>query len=81
MAHIDPTPTDTGLWDEQETAARLSVSPRTLEAWRGRGGGPPYLRLARRCIRYSPAAVGAWLRERERRSTSDPGPRPEARHA
>jgi len=75
MARDIPTLTDaSGLLDEEQTARLLRVSPRTLEAWRYRGGGPPYLRLARRCIRYSPAAVGEWLQGLERRSTSDPGP-------
>jgi len=74
MAHDTPTQADGGLWDENQTAATLGVSTRTLEAWRYRGGGPPYYRLGRRCIRYAPAVVAAWLRERERRSTSDPGP-------
>jgi len=74
MAHDIATPADIALWDDDETAARLSVSTRTLEAWRYRGGGPPYVRLARRCVRYDPRAVAAWLRERERRNTSDPGP-------
>lgn len=55
----------------QEEAARiLNVTPRALEAWRYRGGGPHYLRISGRCIRYRLADLQAWLSERERASTS-----------
>jgi hypothetical protein len=50
-------------------------SPRTMENFRGRGGGPRYLVLSRRRVVYTKRAVREWLAERERGSTSDRGPR------
>lgn len=38
---------------------------RTLDQWRYRGLGPSYINLGRH-IRYTPAAIEAWLSERER---------------
>lgn len=57
---------------EQEEAARLNVSRRTLQAWRVRGEGPPFVKLGR-AVRYSPADVDHWIETRSRRHTSDPG--------
>jgi hypothetical protein len=68
------------LHTEKQEAARLRVSTRTLQAWRYRGGGPPYLKLGSGswgAIRYDPADVDAWLEECTRTSTSDPGPETE----
>ena len=38
--------------DSREAAKRLGLSPRTLEAWRRRGAGPPYRRFGR-AVRYA----------------------------
>lgn len=61
------------LRTEQQEAERLNVSVRTLQAWRYKGGGPPFFRLGT-AIRYDPAAVDSWLEDQIRSSTSDPGP-------
>jgi hypothetical protein len=55
-----------------ETAYLAATSIRTLEAWRARGGGPPYVQIGR-SIRYRRGDVLEWLAERRRTSTSDPG--------
>lgn len=45
-----------------EVAAILGVTPRTVERWRNlTGGGPPYVRIGRRTIRYEAAAVAAFV--------------------
>ena len=55
-------------------AAHLSgQSNRTLEAYRSRGGGPPFVRIGR-AIRYRRGDLLDWLAARRRTSTSDPGP-------
>jgi hypothetical protein len=36
---------------EGQAARLLGVSPRTMQAWRLRGGGPPYLKIGR-AVRY-----------------------------
>ena len=64
-----------------EASAFLDCAERTLECWRQRGGGPPYIRLvpagarAVRAVRYRLADLEAFITEREVASTSDPGPR------
>ncbi len=59
--------------DETATAKLLGVSKRTLQGWRWRGGGPPFLRIGMRAIRYDPCALRAWIEEQRRTSTSDLG--------
>ena len=57
-----------------QVAAILSLSPRTLEQLRVKGGGPPYFALGKRAVRYRRSDVDSWLDARQRKSTSDPGP-------
>jgi phage terminase Nu1 subunit (DNA packaging protein) len=52
------------LLGTDELAGFLRVSPRTVEAWRVRGGGPEYIRASKGMIRYARAAVLEWLAER-----------------
>ena len=66
---------DPGKWYvSQEIAALLRISDETLEYWRRVGGGPAYVRLPSRKIRYLGRDLLAWLEAHRRRSTSDPGP-------
>ena len=53
-----------------EAANLLRVSQRTLEGWRVRGGGPPYVRLGRQ-VRYSEADLIAWINAHRFGSTSE----------
>ena len=48
----------------KQAAARLAVSKRTLEGWRRRGVGPPFLRLSMRAVRYRLSDLELWLDER-----------------
>jgi hypothetical protein len=50
------------------------VAVTTLETWRSRGGGPPFLKLGRRNVRYQRRVLLAWMAEHERRNTADQGP-------
>lgn len=59
--------------DTKAAAERLNLSPKTLDNWRSRGGGPPYYKLGGRIV-YDDAEVDTWLAKRRRTSTSDPGP-------
>ena len=58
------------LFTAAETARFLNVSERCLENWRVRGGGPKYLRLSRRCVRYRRRAIWDFLDERGADNTS-----------
>lgn len=55
--------------DEKTEAARLGFSVRTLQMWRLRGGGPPFIKL-RSAVRYDPLAVDAWMDSQARHNTS-----------
>lgn len=61
------------MLSEVQTAKLLAVSPRTLRNWRTRGGGPQFVQVSPRCIRYRLTDLEAWADRRKRRSTSDLG--------
>ncbi len=58
------------LLSEKQAADFLQLQPRALQAWRTRGGGPAYLRIGHRTVRYLPADLEAWLEERKYKSTA-----------
>ncbi len=58
------------LLTESEVAQILRTSTRALQAWRVRGGGPPFVRVGR-LVRYSNGALNDWLSGQTRRSTSE----------
>lgn len=61
------------LLTPRQVAKQLGVTCNTLEAWRIRGGGPKFVRVSKRCIRYRRQDVESWIEERIRSSTSDSG--------
>lgn len=65
IAHTEPD----RLLNTDETAALLGISPQTLTDKRWRGGGPPYVKLSRNCVRYFRSAVLEWAAARVVRST------------
>lgn len=67
-----PVPSDPDALLHQAEAAYLTgLSGRTLETFRLRGGGPLFVVLAKRAVRYRRRDVLAWIDSRVRRSTSD----------
>jgi excisionase family DNA binding protein len=54
------------LMTTEEVAEYLGVSPRTLENWRYRGGGPRWIRIGANgaSVRYDAADVQTYLTER-----------------
>jgi hypothetical protein len=70
-ASLDPSRANVVL-DTRAAAAFLGVSPRTLEGFRVRGGGPRYTKVGR-AVRYRIESLQEYLRQQERASTSDPG--------
>ena len=63
------------LIPEKRAAKLIGISPRTLRNWRVKGGGPKYVQVSIRCIRYRRRDVLEWIAARERRHTSEPLPR------
>ena len=51
------------LLTEEETATILQVHRATLSRWRQRGGGPPFVRLGPKLIRYRRSELRAWVAE------------------
>lgn len=48
----------------------MALSPRTLEAFRVRGGGPRYIQIGRAVV-YDTRDLDEWMAARKRDSTSD----------
>ena len=67
-----PEENDDQALTEQGAAPVLNVSVKTLQAWRVRGGGPPFLKL-NRCVRYWKSDLREWMEQGRRTSTSDNG--------
>jgi Helix-turn-helix domain len=65
-ANMDP---DASV-NETQAAMFLGVSVRTLQAWRVRGGGPPYVKIGR-TVRYRRRALLAFQDERTVTSTTE----------
>jgi hypothetical protein len=60
-ASIDRTCQDPdALLTESQAAQLLGLTPRALQAWRGRGCGPAYIRISCRCLRYRRKDLVAW---------------------
>lgn len=58
------------LRNESAVAKELNCEVKTLQAWRCRGGGPPFIRVGR-LVRYRPEDVEAWIESRRVSSTSE----------
>lgn len=57
------------LMTEKETASLICYTPRALQNWRLRGGGPKYVKIGR-SVRYQRSDVLEFIEERKRRHTS-----------
>lgn len=68
--HLD----DETLYGEVVISKQLDCDEKTLQAWRSRGGGPPFVKVGR-LVRYRGADVKRWIESRTVRSTSENYPR------
>jgi len=69
LSNTDPD----ALLTEAQTADLLSISMRTLQAWRVRGGGPVFVR-AGRAIRYRRCDLLGWIKANTVPNTSAADP-------
>ena len=60
------------LLTEGEVANVIGVKPKTVQAWRAAGEGPPHIKAGRRLVRYDPADLAIWMKEHRR--PDSPGP-------
>ena len=61
------------LLKEADAAHFLKMSARTLQGYRLRGGGPNFIRISHRAVRYRRKDLLQWVEDRVRTSTSDMG--------
>jgi len=61
------------LITEKEAAVILGYTPRALQNWRVRGGGPRYVDVSSRSIRYRRRDLFDWVKTRLRTNTSERG--------
>lgn len=59
------------LLTTREAAMLINLSPRSLEGYRLRGGGPPFYRVGRRCVRYDVGDLLTWAKRQRLFSTSE----------
>ncbi len=62
------------LLDERGLSGMLGVSVRTVQAWRVKGGGPVFVKINNRLVRYRQSDVEAWLTSLLASNTSVLGP-------
>jgi hypothetical protein len=71
-----PLTLNTELLTEQQAAEILNYSPRTLQLWRRKGGGPRYIKShfgRSGGIRYRREDLKEWMTSHTLTNTSDPG--------
>lgn len=71
MAVTSVTPDLESLIPEKKAAEFLGLSIKTLQKRRVTGGGPVYIRISSRCVRYRRIDLIAWANALARTSTSD----------
>ena len=59
------------LVDEDDAADYLGLSPRTLQGLRVKGGGPDYVKIGSRAVRYRLSDLDEFVEDRVQSSTSD----------
>jgi predicted DNA-binding transcriptional regulator AlpA len=69
-------PDDPNFWhaliNEKEAGDFLGLSDRAMQKMRQAGGGPRFIRISARCIRYRRIDLKTWADALMRSSTSDP---------
>jgi predicted DNA-binding transcriptional regulator AlpA len=63
-------PMKSELVDEREAASILCYSVRALQNWRHRGGGPDFVKVSARSIRYRRSDLEKWIASRTVSNTS-----------
>ncbi|PCJ74384.1 MAG: DNA-binding protein [Rhodobacteraceae bacterium] len=56
--------------DEKEAADLLCYSIRALQNWRHRGGGPKFVKVSSRSIRYRIGDIHEWVEDKTVSNTS-----------
>ena len=67
---MQQTHTPSTLVDEHEAASILCYSVRALQNWRHRGGGPDFVKVSSRSVRYRRSDLEKWIAARTVSNTS-----------
>lgn len=73
MNTLAPQASVPNLLNEAQAATYLGISPKTLQQWRWRGDGTPFIKLGGKMIRYRKSDLDQFIANGFRRSTSDRG--------
>jgi predicted DNA-binding transcriptional regulator AlpA len=57
--------------DEKKAAEYLGISHKTLQGYRVKGGGPPFIKVGERSVRYKIADLINWAENRKKKNTSE----------
>jgi len=57
--------------DEKIAAEFLGISPRTLQGYRTKGGGPEFHKISHKVVRYKIAELIKWTNNKKKKNTSD----------
>jgi hypothetical protein len=68
---IDVSVEKGGLLSPNQAAKILNVSERRLSRWRLEGGGPEYVKLGHRSVRYASEALQSFIVRRTSSNTSE----------
>ncbi|MBB5371999.1 helix-turn-helix transcriptional regulator [Acidocella aromatica] len=70
IATIAAGPETARLLTPREAAERLGATVEALERWRGRGGGPAFVKLSAKFVRYRLEDLDAFVQACRRESTA-----------
>jgi predicted site-specific integrase-resolvase len=59
------------LLTQAEIADRIGRSPYTLQKWRQKGGGPPYIRMPNNAVRYPEEGLLEWIEAKKVTSVTE----------
>jgi excisionase family DNA binding protein len=65
-----PAKHDPAVMTTDEVARYLGINKKSLDRMRGRGDGPPYVRLTGKLIRYRKADIDDFIESRVRSNTA-----------
>ena len=63
------------LLTEKQAARYLGFTPRALQNWRWCGGGPAFVKVSTRAVRYRLSDLARWVSQRIRLNTTQTAPR------
>lgn len=57
--------------DEKQVAEYLGISAKTLQGYRVKGGGPEFMKLGHKTVRYKISDIQEWAKNHKKKNTSE----------